>query len=213
MAVAAPRWNRLEHDERRVQLLAAARRLFCERSYTAVSAQEIARAAGVARGLLHHYFGTKRNLYLEVVRDMVRRPVDPVAPPGPGRPLQAVVGESVDRWLDVVARYRETWFASIGAEGFGRDPELEAIVAEARDATVELIVTTFGLGDAPHGAELRAALRAYSGFAEVASREWLVDRTLTRAQTRTLLAATLLALVQDVVAEVADAGGPGEGSP
>lgn len=205
--VAAPRWNRLEHDERRAQLVAAARRLFCERSYAAVSAEEIARSAGVARGLLHHYFGTKRNLYLEVVRDMVRRPVDPVAPPGPGRPLEVVVGESVDRWLDVVARFRETWFASIAAEGFGRDPELEAIVSEGRAATVELIITTFGLEGSPNGAELRSALRAYSGFAEVASREWLLDGSLTRAQTRALLAATLLCLVQDVVADVADAAG------
>lgn len=205
--VAAPRWNRLEHDERRAQLVAAARRLFCERSYAAVSAEEIARSAGVARGLLHHYFGTKRNLYLEVVRDMVRRPVDPVAPPGPGRPLELVVGESVDRWLDLVARFRETWFASIAAEGFGRDPELEAIVSEGRAATVELIITTFGLQDSPNGAELRSALRAYSGFAEVASREWLLDGSLTRAQTRALLAATLLCLVQDVVADVADAAG------
>lgn len=205
--VAAPRWNRLEHDERRAQLVAAARRLFCERSYAAVSAEEIARSAGVARGLLHHYFGTKRNLYLEVVRDMVRRPVDPVAPPGPGRPLELVVGESVDRWLDLVARFRETWFASIAAEGFGRDPELEAIVSEGRAATVELIITTFGLEGSPNGAELRSALRAYSGFAEVASREWLLDGSLTRAQTRALLAATLLCLVQDVVADVADAAG------
>src|ERR1700732_1109937 len=74
----APRWQRLEHDERRGQILACARRLFSERPYAAVSTTEIAREAGVARGLLNHYFGTKRDLYLEVVRSLVRMPSNPV---------------------------------------------------------------------------------------------------------------------------------------
>ena len=42
-----PRWQRLEHDERRGQILACARRLFSERNYAAVSTSEIAREAGV----------------------------------------------------------------------------------------------------------------------------------------------------------------------
>lgn len=73
MATApAPRWQRLTHDERRAQILDCARRLFSERQYDAVSTIEVAREAGVTRGLLHHYFGTKRELYLEVVRTLLR---------------------------------------------------------------------------------------------------------------------------------------------
>ncbi len=88
MATApGPRWQRLEHDERRAQILACARRLFSERSYAAVSTSEIASEAGVARGLLHHYFGTKRELYLEVVRTLVRMPSNPVPLQSPGRDL------------------------------------------------------------------------------------------------------------------------------
>src|SRR4051794_41427462 len=71
---AAPRWTRLEHDERREQILSAARRLFSERPPGSVSTTDIAREAGVARGLLHHYFGTKRDLYLEVMRSVLRYP-------------------------------------------------------------------------------------------------------------------------------------------
>src|SRR3954452_11218080 len=70
----APRWRRLEPDERREQILDCAVRLFGERPYSAVSTTEIAQQAGVARGLLNHYFGTKRDLYLEVVRQMVLMP-------------------------------------------------------------------------------------------------------------------------------------------
>lgn len=62
---------RLEHDERRQQILAAARRLFCDRPYSEVSMADLASAAGVTRGLLHHYFGAKRYLYLEVTRQLI----------------------------------------------------------------------------------------------------------------------------------------------
>jgi AcrR family transcriptional regulator len=201
----APRWSRLEHDERRSQILGAARKLFCERHFAAVSTEEIAHAAGVTRGLLNHYFGTKRDLYLEVVTEMLRAPATAVAPPQPGRPLEVVVEESVDRWLDQVSRYRQTWFATLGAEGFGRDAELEAIVAAARHETVQLIIVTLGLEDRDDDTELRTVLRTYSGLAEMASREWLQHKTLTRAQTHALLSTALLALVRDVAPAVAAA--------
>ncbi len=50
----------------RAALLAAARFLFTERGYEAVSAEEIVRAAGVSRGALYHHFGGKAEL-LEAV--------------------------------------------------------------------------------------------------------------------------------------------------
>jgi AcrR family transcriptional regulator len=55
-------------------LLAAARRLFAERGYEAVSAEEIVRAAGVTRGALYHHFGGKREL-LDAVYEQLEREV------------------------------------------------------------------------------------------------------------------------------------------
>src|SRR5437588_11629633 len=125
-AVAAPRWRRLEHDERRQQILACARRLFSERNYTAVSTTDIAREAGVARGLLHHYFGTKRELYLEVVRSLMRMPTNPVPLQAPGRGIEIVISESVERWRQMLERNRGTRLAASGGPGRGRDPARHA---------------------------------------------------------------------------------------
>lgn len=47
-------------------LLTAARHLFTEKGYEAVSAEEVVRAAGVTRGALYHHFGGKAEL-LEAV--------------------------------------------------------------------------------------------------------------------------------------------------
>ncbi len=48
-------------------LLAAARPLFAEYGYAAISTDQIARAAGVTRGALYHQFAGKEELFAEVV--------------------------------------------------------------------------------------------------------------------------------------------------
>ena len=206
--VAAPRtdtrrWHRLDHDERRGQILDCARRLFSERNYAAVSTSDIAREAGVARGLLHHYFGTKRDLYLEAVRTMMRMPANPVPLQAPGRGLEVVIGESVERWLQMLERNRGTWLAAIGGRGLGRDPEIEEIMDEARERAADRLIEalqTYEAEQAPP--ELRAAIRAYSGFAEAASLEWLARNRLTREQLHALLVEGFLAIVDRVVPAV-----------
>src|SRR6266487_1444027 len=74
----------LQADDRRQQILTVAARQFAERNYDAVSMEEVAKEAGIARGLLHHYFGAKRELYLEVVRAMLAVPDDLFIPAGGG---------------------------------------------------------------------------------------------------------------------------------
>ena len=55
---------RLETDERRAQLLELAKRAFSDRSYDDVSIDDLAREAKISKGLLYHYFPTKRDLYV-----------------------------------------------------------------------------------------------------------------------------------------------------
>lgn len=195
-----PRWQRLEHEERRRQILACARRLFSERNYASVSTSEIAREAGVARGLLHHYFGSKRDLYLEVVRALVRVPPSPVPSQQSGRGLRPLIEESVGRWLEMLERNRGTWLAAIGAQGLGRDPEVEAILDQAREEAADRLMEALReheVAQAPR--ELRAAIRAYAGFAEAASVQWLEQGRLTLRQIEALLVEGFLSIIRDVL--------------
>ncbi|MGW2857715.1 helix-turn-helix domain-containing protein, partial [Streptomyces sp. NPDC001215] len=59
--------RRLSTGERREQLLAVGARLFSENPYDEVWIEQVAEIAGVSRGLLYHYFPTKRDFFAAVV--------------------------------------------------------------------------------------------------------------------------------------------------
>lgn len=189
-------YQRLSRDERRDQILAVARRLFTELPYAEVSTTAIAREAGVQRGLIHYYFGTKRELFLKVVQGLTEFAAVQAPPPDESLTLPQTVELCVDLFLDTAEANATTWFAALDAEGFGQDPELLRIVNRFRDATVEYMLTLLRVEEPTE--TLRAVLRIYSGLVEAATRQWLQEKTLDRAQTRTLLARSLLVLMTDI---------------
>src|SRR6185369_15791164 len=70
-AAARPKRRvRLDNDERRAQLLALARKAFSNRAYDDVSIDDLARDAKISKGLLYHYFPTKRDLYVTSLREI-----------------------------------------------------------------------------------------------------------------------------------------------
>src|SRR5919108_1674167 len=65
--------------EREEQTLEAARRLFAERGFGAVTMDEIAATVGVAKPLLYTYFGNKEGVYLASMEPAAAALVDTVA--------------------------------------------------------------------------------------------------------------------------------------
>lgn len=194
VAKSAPRWSRLDSDNRRAQILREARRLFHKRTYSAVSTDDIARAVGVTRGLVHHYFGTKRKLFLAVVRDSLDN-VPHLQLSRRGRAsLQHAVDRGVTLWLDAIEADPEMFLAVFGAEGFGRDHEMETIVSEGREQTVDAMIAALGISEGT--GQIRAAIRSYYGLVEAATREWVERRTLDRTEVHGLLSVTLVAIIR-----------------
>jgi AcrR family transcriptional regulator len=87
----------------RTALIAAARPLFAEHGYAAVSTPDLAAAAGVTRGALYHQFKDKQGLFLAVVNavedDLTTRLGETLAASGAGDPA-AALHAAVDAWLD-----------------------------------------------------------------------------------------------------------------
>ena len=199
---AAPRRTRLERDERRASILEAATKIFCERPLADVSMAEIADAAGVARGLLHHHFGGKRDLYLAVVREATRLPA-PQLPQGASDLAPEQLWElAVDSWMTMMASNRERWLTVLAAGGTGHDPEVEAILDEARELVAFRALAVMGIEPERVTPAVQALTRGYGGFAEEMIREWLLRGRLTREQAKVALLRLLPLLVREVVPEV-----------
>ena len=59
--------RRSGNPDTRAEILAAARRLFAEEGYESVSMRRIASEAGVDPSLIHHYFGSKDDLFMAAI--------------------------------------------------------------------------------------------------------------------------------------------------
>lgn len=71
--MAQRRGRRPGKQDTKKAILAASAELFAEKGYDGASIRQIAAAAGVDPALVHHYFGTKEQLFMATVRP----PIDP----------------------------------------------------------------------------------------------------------------------------------------
>lgn len=160
---------------------------------------DIADAAGVTRGLVHHYCGSKRELYLNVVERAVRVPPGmPLIPPSATGGLDDVVGPCVDAWLDLIENAGGLWRGGSGVADHSTS-DLDAILNSARDDLVDRIIDELPIEPTNDPELLRASLRCFAAFAQGVSDEWLVRKSITREQAASLLRGSFL----DVLATAA----------
>ena len=183
-----PKFSRLDPEQRRRQILDAANALFAERAYDEVSIEDIASAAGVTRGLVHHYFGGRKEVYIALVEQLgavreerLRRPV--------GRSARARVSDTVSRWLDWTEDNRAIYLATMGRGEDIADPDVRRIVTDLMRRAVALL-TTFHADIAEDSPRLRYALECWTGLNRAATRRWLTGEA-TREATHELIASTL----------------------
>jgi AcrR family transcriptional regulator len=185
---ASRRYQRLDPATRRDQILDAASALFAERGYDEVTIEDVAKAAGVARGLVHHYFGGRKEVLLAlleragVVREEQLRP--PV-----GRSVRARVADSVSRWLDWTEANRTIYLGAIAPGEDVADPEVRRVVDGLVRRAIALVVA-FHADIAQDSPRLRYALECWTGLNRAATRRWLRGEA-GREVTEEVLASTL----------------------
>jgi AcrR family transcriptional regulator len=185
---STPKFSRLDPGQRREQILDAANALFAERAYDEVSIEDIASSAAVTRGLVHHYFGGRKEVYIALLERLGAQREERLRPPV-GRSARARVADTVSRWLDWTEANRTIWLATIARGDDIADPEVRQVVADLVRRAVALVAARHAdiAEDSPR---LRYALECWTGLNRAATRRWLQGQA-SRQATHEVLASTL----------------------
>ncbi|MFH9860810.1 TetR/AcrR family transcriptional regulator [Streptomyces sp. NPDC017202] len=173
---------------RRAELISIGRRLFADTSYDALSMDDIARQAHVAKGLIYYYFRSKRGYYLAIIQDSV---ADLVSFAASGMELPQVdrVHRTIDGYLRF-AEHHQAAYRTIVSGGVGFDTEVHAIRDGVREAIVAAIAEgAYGRSDIP--ALPRMGLLSWVCSVEGATLDWIGRPELSRETMRDLLVKTL----------------------
>ena len=134
-----------------------------------VTAEIVARAGGVSKGLVFHYFPTTRDLQVAVLRAATAELLADLDV-GEGLPPD----ERLRVGLDAFMRYIEQQPASYQAvvRRAGSDERLLEVFEDTRTAVVGIVAATLGLSELPPG--LRLAIRGWIAMVEECVLHWLV---------------------------------------
>lgn len=164
--MSTDRRTRLTPDERRAQLVALGVAFLAESPLDELTIDTLSERAGVSRGLLFHYFGSKQGLHREVVRtarDSMLHATEPI----PELPPLDRLHDTLVRIVRFVREHGGTFYSLVRGVASG-DSEVRAVVEEAREEQADRVVAAFlelGVPDTPL---LRIALRSWVAFAEEA---------------------------------------------
>jgi AcrR family transcriptional regulator len=187
--------RRLGPDARRAQLVGVGLALMKEIPFDEVTAEVVARASGVSKGLVFHYFPTTRDLQVAILRAATGELLAELDV-GAGLPPD----ERLRVGLDAFVRYIEQQPASYQAvvRRAGSDERLLAVFEDTRAAVVGIVAASLGFSEMPAG--LRLVIRGWIAMVEECVLHWVEDRPIPREDLVEFLRGAALKMLPDALA-------------
>jgi AcrR family transcriptional regulator len=195
--VATGSRTRLDPEARRAQLVALGLEMLSTRSLDQLAIEDIAAAAGISRGLLFHYFPSKRDFHEAVVRAAA---ADLLAHTEPDRSLPYIdqLRSGIEAFVDYVVENRDS-YVSLLRGAAGGEVNLRVIFDETRSMIAARVIDGLGAETARNRLpyRVRLAVRGWVAFGEEVILGWLSDPAppLDRQALVDMLDDSLLALV------------------
>jgi AcrR family transcriptional regulator len=161
---------RLEPDARRAHLLAVGTAVFGNKAYDEVQIDQIAQQAGVSRGLLYHYFPSKRAFFAAIVQlgyDQILDVTRPDPALSPAEQLQA----GLEAYLDYVQSHPHMYRA-IFRSAASLEASVQKVVNRNLDQQARRILQAMGVSPSQSPLTQRA-VRAWMAFLIQAVLDWL----------------------------------------
>ncbi|QBJ97811.1 TetR/AcrR family transcriptional regulator [Rhodococcus sp. ABRD24] len=192
--------TRLSPQERRAQLIDLGVRMLAGRPLEQISVEDIADQAGVSRGLLFHYFASKHDFHVEIVRHTSAEMLARTAPDPNLEPIE-ILRDVMASYVDYVSENRDTYVSLLRGTASG-DPEMREVFEQTRAAMASRVIEQLPtLGIAPNP-RIELSVRGWIAFVEEATISWLRDPRIARDELIELLVSALpaVALSTDMAA-------------
>lgn len=185
--------TRLSPEARRAQLIELGVEMLATRTLDELSVEDIAGQAGISRGLLFHYFGSKQEFHVEVARAAAAEMIARTAPTAGLSPTEAL-NHSLAAFIDYVEENPDSYKSLVRGAAAG-DAEMRTIFNETRETMAGEVIKVVGdLGyDLPPQAIL--AVHGWVGYAEECTVRWIDERPVAREELQALLAKSLIGVV------------------
>ena len=125
--------ERLAPEARRAQLIGLGVEMLSTKTLEQLSVEALAAEAGISRGLLFHYFSSKQDFYVAVVREvcneMLRRTTPAQSPEDPLGELR----RSLAAYVDYVLENPDGYLVLVRGAGTS-DPAIRAVIDDTRAA-------------------------------------------------------------------------------
>lgn len=198
MSGAGSTRTRLPRADREAQMLEAARALFAERGFAAVTMDDVAAAVGVTKPLLYTYWGNKERLYLGCMEPAAEALVATVlaAVERAQSPAEAL-RLGLQAFFAFVDSDRDAWRVMFD-ETLPTSGDVALSVAQYRERLTGLVATTL-IERLPSGSrrreraatETEALSTALLGASEAMARWWLRTGTIAASEAAELLISTV----------------------
>jgi AcrR family transcriptional regulator len=183
--------SRLLVDERREQLLALGMDAFSRQPYDDISIDDLAQSAGVSKGLLYHYFPSKKAFYVAILMEAANKLT---AETEPDYTLPPPVGlhRALEHYFGFVEQ-RGMAYGALMRGGVGSDAEVYAILEGTRQVFVDRVLE--GLPTARTHL-LEVAVRGWIGSVEASALSWYERQDVPKEKLIQVLVISLGATLQ-----------------
>jgi AcrR family transcriptional regulator len=190
---------RLNPEARRAQLIDLGVEMLATRRLDELSVELIAKAAGISRGLLFHYFSSKQEFHVAVARaaaaEMLRR-TEPDPSLAPVDALRAALTSFIAYVEENPDNYKSLVRGAVSG-----DAEMRAIFDATRGTMAQRIVTVVAEQGLEVGPRVELAIHGWVAYVEECVVRWIDTRTVERDELLDVLTKSLPAVALSATAE------------